>query len=128
MPQVDINVKLKNRIMSGEVNQRDAFRLESECLDALQAFGRRRFPRKQLVELLVEYQELFGGTRNYAAAYEETLKDRPWEDCKCPVCRDLGINVVIFRGAERNRRRGFHNVHVTHNKLKRIRTRIPMAS
>jgi len=127
VPQVDVNVKLKNRILSGEVNQRDAFRLERECLDALQLFDRRRYPRAKLIELLIEYQTLFGSTRNYAAEYEATLRDRPWKECKCAVCQELGINVLIFRGAERNRRRGFHNVYVTFNRLKRIRSRIAVA-
>lgn len=127
VPQVDVNNKLKNRILSGEVKQQEAFRLERECLDALRKFDRHRFQRRELIELLIEYQSLFGGTRNYAVEYETTLKDRPWEDCKCPICQELGIDVVIFRGAERNRRRGFHNVYFTHNKLKRIRSRISVA-
>ena len=117
VPQVDVNIKLKNRILSGEVKQTDAFRLEGECLDALQKFDRRRYRRNELLELLLEYQQLFGSTRNYAAEYEEVLRDRPWNDCRCAVCKELGINVVIFRGAERNRRRGFHNVYVTNVRL-----------
>ena len=121
VPQVDVNLNLKKKILSGEVDQREAFRLERECLDALRQFDRRRFPRKDLVRLLSEYQHLFGGSRNYAADYEELLRDRPWNDCRCSVCQELGINVVIFRGAERNRRRGFHNVYVTYQRLKRIR-------
>lgn len=121
VPQVDVNVKLKKKIMSGEVRQEEAFRLERSCLDALRQFDRRRFPRKDLVDLLVEYQSLFGSVKNYAQAYDETLQDRPWKDCKCAVCQALGINVIIFRGAERNRRRGFHNVYFTYEKLKRIR-------
>ncbi len=127
VPQVDVNVKLKNRILSGEVKQSEAFRLERECLDALGKFDRRRFQRKALVQLLMEYQELCGATRNYAAAYDELLTDRPWKDCKCTVCKELSINVVVFRGAERNRRRGFHNVYVTFNKLKRIRRKLTVA-
>ena len=121
VPQVDVNLKLKNKIMSGEVRQEEAFRLERECMDALRKFDSRRFPRKDLVDLLVEYQSLFGSLKNYAQAYDETLKDRPWNECKCAVCQKLGINVIIFRGAERNRRRGFHNVYVTYERLKKIR-------
>ena len=127
MPQVDINVKLKNRILSGEVKQAEAFRLETECLGALRKFDRRRFPRSDLVRLLAEYQQLFGGSRDYSAEYDALLRDRPWRDCRCAVCQELGINVVIFRGAERNRRRGFHNVYVTYNRLKRIRARFAVA-
>lgn len=123
VPQVDANVKLKKKILSGEVRQEEAFRLESECLDALRRFDKRRFPRKDLVDLLIEYQSLYGSVKNYAAAYDEVLKERPWTECKCAVCQDLGINVIIFRGAERNRRRGFHNVYVTYERLKRIRRR-----
>ncbi len=127
VPQVDVNVNLKNRILSGQVKQSDAFRLERECLEALNLFDKHKFQRAALIELLIEYQSLFGGTRNYAAEYEVTLRDRPWKDCKCTVCEELGINVLIFRGAERNRRRGFHNVFVTYNRLKKIRGRIAVA-
>ena len=121
VPQVDVNHNLKNRILSGEVKQAEAFRLERECLEALRKYDSRRFPRADLIQLLHEYQQLFGGMRNYAADYEELLRDRPWQQCKCAVCQTLGIHVVVFRGAERNRRRGFHNVYVTYEKLKRIR-------
>ena len=127
VPQVDVNTKLKNRILSGEVKQSEAFRLERECLDALQKFDRRRFPRNDLIQLLAEYQHLYGSSRNYTTEYEQVLKDRPWKDCRCAVCQELGINVVIFRGAERNRRRGFHNVYVTYNRLKRIRGKSAVA-
>ena len=127
VPQVDVNVRLKNRILSGEVKQAEAFRLEVACLDALDKFDRRRFPRKDLVDLLVEYQGLCGSTRNFAPEYDQVLRDRPWKDCRCAVCQELGIHVVIFRGAERNRRRGFHNVYVTYDKLKRIRRRSAVA-
>ncbi|GAB3680438.1 hypothetical protein GCM10028857_03160 [Salinarchaeum chitinilyticum] len=47
--------------------------------------------------------------RNLFEDYQETLKARPWEECGCPICEDLGIEVAIFRGNNRNRRRGFHN-------------------
>ena len=41
--------------------------------------------------------------------YHALLTDRPWDECDCPVCSNLGIDVAIFRGNNRNRRRGFHN-------------------
>jgi len=122
VPQVDVNPKLKNKVLSGEVDQGKAFKLERECLEALRQFDRRRFPRPDLIQLLHDYRQLFGAeSKNQSANYEELLKDRPWQDCPCNVCQQLGINVVIFRGAERNRRRGFHNVFVTYQRLKKIR-------
>ncbi|WP_302079973.1 DUF6884 domain-containing protein [Salinibaculum rarum] len=41
--------------------------------------------------------------------YRKTLRERPWERCDCPICEENGIEVCIFRGNDRNRRRGFHN-------------------
>lgn len=41
--------------------------------------------------------------------YRRTLTNRPWESCECPICSEHGIEVCIFRGNDRNRRRGFHN-------------------
>jgi hypothetical protein len=43
-------------------------------------------------------------------AYRRTLEAQPWRECTCPLCRDLGIEIAIFRGSNRNRRRGFHNL------------------
>ena len=122
VPQVDVNPKLKNKVLSGEVDQGKAFKMERECLEALRKYDSRRFPRQDLIQLLHDYQQMFGaGSKSHSADYEELLRDRPWQECPCNVCKALGINVVIFRGAERNRRRGFHNVFVTYQRLKRIR-------
>lgn len=46
---------------------------------------------------------------NLLEAYFDTLQARPWERCSCPLCTEHGIEVCIFRGNDRNRRRGFHN-------------------
>lgn len=122
VPQVDVNPKLKNKVLSGEVDQGKAFKMERECLEALRKYDSRRFPRQDLIQLLHDYQQMFGaGSKSHSADYEELLRDRPWQECPCNVCKALGINVVIFRGAERNRRRGFHNVYATYQRLKKIR-------
>lgn len=51
--------------------------------------------------------------------YRKLLRDRPWEECDCPVCTDLGIEVAIFRGNNRNRRRGFHNTRRFYDQFER---------
>ena len=50
--------------------------------------------------------------------YRRTLEARPWENCPCYVCQMRGIHVLIFRGTNRNKRRGFHNTWVFYNRLK----------
>jgi len=48
----------------------------------------------------------------------KTLKEKPWEKCDCPICKETGIHTCIFRGCERNMRRGFHNVYQFHKTLR----------
>lgn len=55
--------------------------------------------------------------RSHLEGYLETLEARPWEDCNCPICEELGIEVAIFRGNNRNRRRGFHNTRRFYNEF-----------
>lgn len=49
------------------------------------------------------------GDEEYLPAYRDLLQDQPWTDCECEICERHGIEVAIFRGNNRNRRRGFHN-------------------
>lgn len=46
-----------------------------------------------------------------------TIKDLPWKNCTCDICRNIGVEVIIFRSSNRNKRRGFHNLHVYHQHL-----------
>lgn len=52
--------------------------------------------------------------------YERVLKDQPWKKCNCEICREVEVEVIIFRGNNRNRRRGFHNTHVFYEQFKEI--------
>ena len=53
--------------------------------------------------------------------YADTLTDRPWEHCSCRVCRVAGVEALIFRTSNRNKRRGIHNLHVFHTHLSEFR-------
>ena len=53
--------------------------------------------------------------------YERTLKDRPWEDCSYPICKERGVDVIIFREGWRNGSRAHHNVRQFYLELDRIR-------
>jgi len=67
--------------------------------------------------VLRDYVRLVGHER-YLPYYVATLRDMPWKRCNCGVCKSVGIEVIIFRGNDRNRRRGFHNVYVFSQLLK----------
>ena len=79
-----------------------------------------------ILDKIVEYDSLLlrtSDSNDLRGQYEITLKDAPWEQCDCPVCKALGIDVVIFRGFNRNKRRGFHNTRVFYKQLLELRER-----
>src|SRR5258705_195402 len=120
VPQVGGNATLKRRIVAGQVDQDDAVRLERECLDLLMAYDRGTVDVEPVVEALAAYEEVYEGTRKRAEVYRRVLTDMPWKHCPCEICRELGIHVIIFRGAERNRRRGFHNLYAFQQRMRRV--------
>ena len=124
MPQVEGNQTLRRHIVAGEIDQKEARRLELACMDGLIKYdkGKARLPK--VLGLLTEYESLVNGAKDYRDAYREILEDQPWKKCPCDICKRIGIHVMLFRGAERNRRRGFHNVHVLYRRLKRELARV----
>lgn len=119
VPQVDGNTKLRSKVASGAVDQRSARRLERACLEKLRRYDRRECDAGDVVEAIAAYSALLGEEKDRTPQYLETLEARPWEVCPCSVCTKIGIEVIVFRGAERNRRRGFHNLSVFAQRLHR---------
>jgi hypothetical protein len=119
VPQVEGNPSLQKRIRSGSICQETARRLETRCLKALSLYNEGDCSVDDVVCSLREYEELYDPKHDHTEVYREILLDKPWEKCGCDICRAIGYHVVLFRGAERNRRRGFHNVWVFNKRLKR---------
>ncbi|MCP4611720.1 MAG: hypothetical protein GY845_23670 [Planctomycetes bacterium] len=84
-------------------------KLEQRALKAVRAYAEKRFSLTKAMKALTQYEDEFGDEKKYYPFFEKTLQDRPWEDCPCLICKKLGVEVVIMRGNNRNRRRGFHN-------------------
>lgn len=113
VPQVDGNPALRRAILAGTVSQQDAIAAERRALRALRALDGSRPGIDSALDALGNYEAVIGGTKkSYLPAYEQTLVAAPWADCRCRLCRTHGVEVAIFRGTERNKRRGFHNLTV----------------
>ena len=117
VPQVDANPKLKARIRAGEIRQEEALKREAECLHALRCYDAGKIGVNPVVDALSHYAELFDSRANYKTSYQEILEDAPWKSCHCGICEKVGINVAVFRGSERNKRRGFHNLYAFRERL-----------
>lgn len=119
VPQVEGNANLQRKIVSGVVSQERARRLEKACLELMRKFENNECSLEETLDALVEYDTFCEPGRDHREIYREVLNDRPWSKCPCDVCRRLGYHVILFRGAERNRRRGFHNVWMFYRRLHR---------
>jgi hypothetical protein len=117
VPQVEGNPDLQKRIRAGEVNQQLARRLELRCLELLAKYDSELVDLETVLTALDEYEAVHSPTSTFSESNRETLTAAPWKKCPCDVCRSLGIHVVLFRGAERNRRRGFHNLWVFYRRV-----------
>lgn len=117
VPQVEGNAKLRALIRAGKINQEKARALEQEALNTIRAYDAGDTSIMDALGALRAYDEL-QGRKDLSDLYRETLEDRPWSKCRCGVCVDAGVEVILFRGTERNKRRGMHNVYVFNQRLK----------
>lgn len=126
IPQVDGNPRLKKAILAGEIPQQEALKLERAALRTVREYGAHRAGLEETLDVVCAYEHLVTeGRKDYMSMYRETLGDRPWEACTCTICTGLGIEIVVFRGTERNKRRGFHNLHVLNRKVRQVREASP---
>jgi hypothetical protein len=125
VPQVEANAKLKARILAGKVSQAAALKLERGALATLRKYADCDASLDETLQVLIDYAILYDETLDNAPTkvaakkeqYRHTLEERPWETCPCSICKKIGHEVIIFRGAERNRRRGFHNLDMFYRRL-----------
>jgi hypothetical protein len=114
--QIDSNNRLKQRVLAGQLDQNEGRALEQACMEGLDAYDRDECAIETPLEALAAYDS-FLGEPDRQNEYWRTLYDQPWRSCACGICEQVGIQVVIFRGTERNKRRGFHNLFVFNNLL-----------
>ncbi len=121
LPNADDNNRFKKDILAGVKAQKGLRVLEQKAMSSLRAYADNLIGIEEALLPIVEYGTEFHGKKVPAAAYRETLQARPWDMCSCKVCRESGVEVIIFRGSNRNRRRGFHNLWTFYHHLLALR-------
>jgi hypothetical protein len=131
IPQAIENPRLLQAIKRGRLSGDELQRKESGALAAIRGYDDGSVALTTAIELLADYQHYLtlateDSPIKRERALEEgksqittTLKDAPWKRCQCAICRQIGVEVIIFRTSNRNKRRGFHNLGVYYNHLKR---------
>jgi hypothetical protein len=102
--------KVAKRIMAGEINGEEFRGLEQAALETVALYSRSAATFDHTLEVLTRYSEMHSPGDVRVDDYRRTLEAKPWLHCGCSICNKLGHHAIVFRGAERNRLRGFHNV------------------
>ncbi|EHQ36201.1 tRNA-guanine transglycosylase DpdA [Methanoplanus limicola] len=92
--------------------------LSQNTLKAVQNYGKDKLDLDSSIKILSDFNEKINERPQILESYRKTLRDKPWDKCECPICSSTGIDTIIFRGNNRNRRRGFHNTKVFYDLLK----------
>lgn len=85
------------------------FLLCVETLETMYHYAKREVSMKYALKKLLDYERKILEVDNIEKnkinkilkvlekRYTRTLKDRPWEKCNCPICKEIGIDVIISR-------------------------------
>lgn len=131
VPQSIENPRLKRLVQKGQFRAEDLTYLETVALTALRAFDRGEADLEEALLAAITYGAILvaekpyedcaetSAIRDLAERYRTTLTAKPWKECPCAICRQASIEVIIFRGSNRNKRRGMHNLAVYKNHLER---------
>jgi hypothetical protein len=109
---------LKNANTNGYCKE-DLEKMEQQSLNALMNYDQDLIDVEEVLDIILKYDELLlrnsDDGKNLRKKYKRTLEEMPWKSCQCKVCKEIGIHSIIFRGCNRNKRRGFHNIWTFRN-------------
>lgn len=118
IPEAGKSFRAKRMVSEGRASGSKVERLEAKSMEAMARFDANKVGVEEVLNVLEEYDQLITPDRPPTRELlRKTLERRPWRECPCDICRRDGIHVVIFRGNNRNRRRGFHNTYVFYRLL-----------
>jgi hypothetical protein len=131
IPQAMENTRLMQGVKRGIFSAEDLQAREQKALGALRQFDAGKGSVEGTLDAVMDYHQFLvrGDDASIAAQdkslertrerVERTLRDRPWKSCRCAICQSVGVEVIIFRSSNRNKRRGIHNLGVYHRHLQK---------
>lgn len=131
IPQALENSRLMQGIKRGIFSAEDLVKRETKALETMRGLDKGTSNPDSALNAIMDYHQfLVRGDSTGAESQDSvlkkmelnivrTLQDQPWKSCNCNVCAQAGVEVIIFRSSNRNKRRGFHNLHVYHNHLQK---------
>jgi hypothetical protein len=132
VPQALENPRLQRSVKRGHFRAEDLVAMEAEALTGLRAFDRGEADLEETLHQILTYSAPLVEEKPYqdckdatsmlrlAERYRDTLENKPWTQCHCPICEHASVDVIIFRGSNRNKRRGIHNLAVFKSHIERL--------
>lgn len=130
IPQASDDRHARASARARAIGQEELIRLENIALTAARGFAAGHGDLEAVVDRILDYASIIlwkdkrsekSNLNDFAklrAIYLRSLGERPWERCSCRVCSELGVEALIFRSTNHNKRRGFHNLAVFHELLR----------
>lgn len=134
IPSYDNNPRLKRILKAGILDRESLKLLEEKAIDSIRKFDKGKLSLNETLEAILAYDKLLvvpvnngdksknktRGLRKHEDMYKQLLEDKPWQKCDCAICQKIGVEVIIFRGNNRNRRRGFHNTYIFYQQFQEL--------
>jgi hypothetical protein len=115
VPKFGKSFRAKRMVQDGRAEAAFVQAAELKSMNALRRYDQGKATVNEVIAVLEELDHLITPDRpTFMDEYRRTLVDAPWKSCSCAICKKWGIETIIFRGNDRNRRRGFHNTYVFH--------------
>lgn len=113
--------RVKSLVADGIATIEHLQKLERDALRAVREYDRGTLDLETTLDVLLEIDRLEEyNYEQHQGLYRKVLADMPWKRCPCAICRQLGVEVIIFRSNDRNRRRGFHNTYVFYKRFRQL--------
>lgn len=132
VPQALENPRLQRTVKRGVFRAEDLVTMESAALSSLRAFDRGEAGIEETLQNVLAYSAPLVEEKPFedckdatnmvrlATRYRDTLESKPWKQCSCSICEHAAVDVIIFRGSNRNKRRGIHNLAVYKDHIERL--------
>lgn len=117
IPQAIENARLLQGIKRGLFDAEDLQKREIRALQCLRAYDLGQANCSETLDVVMDYHQFLvrGETEDLArqektlaqtrSRVQRTLEEMPWKNCQCDVCQAVGVEVIIFRSSNRNKRR-----------------------
>lgn len=121
IPEAEKSFRAKRMVSERRAAADFVAKIEQKCMGALHAYDEENIDVETVLSIIDEYDHLITPDRPvYLDEYRRTLEAKPWKICPCDICKRDRIDVMIFRGNNRNRRRGFHNTYIFYRLLQKV--------